>query len=96
MSDDRKEEMITVRLDCSLKAKLDEREEINWSGVARKAIRNVIENHETMDEIAARDQLTEEEAREIAESVTESASKRARAEREGDDRSKDSGTVATQ
>ncbi|MFB6353778.1 MAG: hypothetical protein ABEJ92_06800 [Halobacteriales archaeon] len=88
--------MITVRLDRSLKAKMDEREEINWSGVARKAIRATIENLDTLDEIAARNQLTEEEAREIAESVTESANKRARAEREGDDRSKDSGTVATQ
>lgn len=39
MSTDRKEAMITVRLDKDLKPKMDERETINWSGVARKAWR---------------------------------------------------------
>ena len=85
MSTDRKEEMITVRLDRSLKAKMDEREEINWSGVARKAIRTTIEDLETMDEIAARNEMSEEEAREIAESITESANTRAKGACEGTD-----------
>jgi hypothetical protein len=96
MSTDRKEEMITVRLDQTLKAKMDEREEINWSGVARKAIRSTIEDLETMDEIAAKNQLTEEEAREIAESITESANTQAKATSEEDDHSTNSSTVATQ
>lgn len=96
MSTDRKKEMITVRLDSSLKAKMDKREEINWSGVARKAIRATIEDLETMDEIAARNQLTEDETREIAESITDAANRRARDASEEDDHSKNSGTVATQ
>jgi Arc/MetJ-type ribon-helix-helix transcriptional regulator len=77
MNADRKEEMITVRLDQSLKAKMDEREEINWSGVARKAIRTTIKDLETMDEEAARNEMSEEEVQEIAESITESANTRA-------------------
>ena len=64
MSTDRKEEMITVRLDQTLKAKMDEREEINWSGVARKAIRTTIEDLETMDEIAAQRETDSEFDRE--------------------------------
>lgn len=85
MSTDRKEEMITVRLDQDLKAKMDEREEINWSGVARKAIRTTIENLETMDEIAAQNQMTEEDAQEIAEQITEAANRRAQAAHEKDE-----------
>ncbi len=96
MSTDRKEEMITVRLDSSLKAKMDKREEINWSGVARKAIRTTIENLETMDDIAASNQLTEREAQQVAESITDSANRRARDAGDEDDHSKNSGTVATQ
>lgn len=85
MSTDRKEAMITVRLDRNLKAKMDEREEINWSGVARKAIRTTIENLETMDEIAAHNQMTEEEAQKVAEQITEAANKRAQAVHENDE-----------
>jgi hypothetical protein len=85
MSTDRKEEMITVRLDRDLKAKMDDREEINWSGVARKAIRTTIEDLETMDEIAAHNQMTDDEAREIAEQITEAANKRAQAAHETDE-----------
>jgi hypothetical protein len=96
MSTDRKEEMITVRLDQDLKAKMDEREEINWSGIARKAIRTTIEDLETMDEIAASNQMTEAEARELADRITETANKRAQTAHEEDDHSQSSGQVASQ
>lgn len=94
MSKDRKEAMITVRLDQDLKAKMDEREEINWSGVVRKAIRTTIEDIERMDEIAHRNQMTEEDAQELADRITEAADKRENSVHEEDD-SKSSG-VATQ
>jgi Arc/MetJ-type ribon-helix-helix transcriptional regulator len=85
MSTDQKEEMITVRLNQDLKAKMDEREEINWSGVARKAIRTTIEDLETIDEIASQNQMTEEEAEDIAEQITEAANKRAQTAHEKDE-----------
>lgn len=91
MSIDRKDEMITVRLDRTLKEKMDEREEINWSGVARKAIRDTIEDLEVMDEIAARNQMTEEDAQEIAEKITRSANKQAMDAYKENDRSQTSG-----
>lgn len=85
MSTDQKEEMITIRLDQNLKTKMDEREEINWSGVARKAIRTTIEDLETMDEIASQNQMTEGEVQEIAEQITEAANKRAQTAYEKDE-----------
>lgn len=85
MSSDRKEAMITVRLDRDLKAKMDEREEINWSGVVRKAIRTTIEDIEQMDEIAHRNQMTEEDAQELADRITEAADKRENSVHEEDD-----------
>jgi Arc/MetJ-type ribon-helix-helix transcriptional regulator len=96
MSTNRKEEMITVRLDQELKAKMDEREEINWSGVARKAIRTTIEDLETMDEIAAQNQMTDEEAQEIADQITEAANERAQAAHEKDEDETSEGQVTTQ
>lgn len=98
MSTDRKEEMITVRLDRDLKAKMDEREEINWSGVARKAIRTTIADLETMDDIAAHNQMTEKDAQKIAEQITEAANKRSQAvhETDEDEHSPSSGRVSTQ
>jgi Arc/MetJ-type ribon-helix-helix transcriptional regulator len=88
--------MITVRLDQELKAKMDEREEINWSGVARKAIRTTIEDLETMDEIAAQNQMTDEEAQEIADQITEAANERAQAAHEKDEDETSEGQVTTQ
>lgn len=85
MSSDRKEAMITVRLDRDLKAKMDEREEINWSGVVRKAIRTTVEDIEQMDEIAHRNQMTEEDAQELADRITEAADKRETSVHEEDD-----------
>jgi Arc/MetJ-type ribon-helix-helix transcriptional regulator len=96
MSTNRKEEMITVRLDQDLKAKMDEREEINWSGVARKAIQTTIEDLETMDEIAAQNQMTDEEAQEIADRITEAANERAQAAHEKDEDETSEGRVTTQ
>jgi hypothetical protein len=96
MSTDRKEEMITIRLDRDLKAKMDEREEINWSGIARKAIRTTIDDLETMDEIAASNQMTEAEAQALADQITEAANKRAQTAHEEDDHPSSSEQVASQ
>lgn len=82
MSNERKDVTITVRMDRSLKTKMDERPEINWSGVARKAIRGTIEDLEVMDEIAAKNRMTEADAKEIADRITKSANERARTARE--------------
>lgn len=84
MSDERKDVTITVRVDRSLKAKMDERPEINWSGVSRKAIRETIEDLEVMDEIASRNRMTEADAKEIADRISEDANERAMAAREED------------
>lgn len=83
MSDEPKDITIAVRVDRSLKSKMDERPEINWSAVSRKAIRDTVEDLEVMDEIAAKNRMTESEAREIAERITKNANERARAAREG-------------
>ena len=77
MSDERKDVTITVRVDRSLKAKMDKRPEINWSGVSRKAIRETIEDLEVMDEIASRNRMTEADAKEIADRISEDANERA-------------------
>ena len=71
MSDERKDVTITVRVDRSLKSKMDERPEINWSAVSRKAIRSTIEDLEVMDEITAKNWMTEVDAKEIAENRTD-------------------------
>lgn len=82
MSTERKDVTITVRVDRSLKAKMDERPEINWSAVARKAIRGTVEDLEVMDEIAAGNRMSEADAEEIAARITKSANERARTVRE--------------
>jgi hypothetical protein len=81
-SDGQKDVTVTVRVDRSLKSKIDERPAINWSAVSRRAIRETIEGLEVMDEIASKNRMTEEDAEEIADRITESANERARAARE--------------
>ena len=82
MSDERKDITITVRVDRSLKSKMDERPEINWSGVARKAIRGTIEDLEVMDEIAAKNRMTEADVTEVANEISERVNERTKAVRE--------------
>lgn len=81
MSDESKDITITVRVDRSLKSEMDEHPEINWSAVARKAIRSTIDDLEVMDEIAAENRMTEADAKEIADLISEDANDRARAAR---------------
>jgi hypothetical protein len=81
MSDERKDVTITVRVDQSLKSEMDERPKVNWSAVARKAIRRTIDDLEVMDEIAAENRMTEADAKEISDRISEDANDRARAAR---------------
>ena len=63
---------ITVNVDDTLKERMDEHPEINWSEVTRQAIEEKIEALEVMDELTSESDLTESDVREIADRINES------------------------
>jgi hypothetical protein len=67
---------LTVNLDGSLKERMEEHPEINWSEVTRQAIRDKIEKLELLDGLTADSELTEADVDEIAAKIDESARKR--------------------
>lgn len=67
---------ITVNVDETLKERMENHPEINWSEVTRQAIREKIEKLEVMDELTADSELTDEDVAELAEKINEGARKR--------------------
>lgn len=67
---------ITVNVDDSLKDRMEQHPEINWSEVTRQAIREKIERLELLDELVADSDLTETDADELAEEINAAARRR--------------------
>jgi len=60
---------ISVRLPDDLKKSMEERSEMNWSEVARKAFEKELKKLELADSIASKSELTAEDVEEIGEKV---------------------------
>lgn len=67
---------ITLSVPDDLKREMDESREINWSEVAREAIRVKIAQLKILKTITAKSTLTSEDALEIGRKVNESLHKR--------------------
>ena len=79
---------VTVSVDASLKEQMDDHPEINWSEVARQAIREKIHDLEVMEQLVEGSDLTEEEVDELAAQIDRAATERAM-----DDLDEEGGTV---
>jgi asparagine synthetase B (glutamine-hydrolysing) len=62
---------VSVRVPDDLKKSMEERSEMNWSEVARKAFEKELKKLELADSIASRSELTSEDVEEIGEKVKE-------------------------
>jgi len=67
---------ITLAVTDELKHKMDSFPEINWSAVARQAIKHKIVFLEKMNELFGKSELTEEEAIELGRKVTKKVMKK--------------------
>jgi cytochrome c553 len=68
---------VTVSVDDSLKEQMDNHPEINWSEVARQAIREKIRDLEVMEKLVEGSELTEEDVEELAAQIDRAATERA-------------------
>lgn len=68
---------VTVSVDDSLKEQMDDHPEINWSEVARQAIREKIRDLEVMEELVEGSELTEEDVDELAAQIDRAATEEA-------------------
>lgn len=67
---------VTVSVDEKLKDKMDLHPEINWSEVARQAIKRKIKDLEVMDEIASKSELSEDDIEDLSRKINSDASER--------------------
>ena len=67
---------ITLSLPDDLKKRMDEFEDINWSAVAREAIKNRLSQLMLFKSIVSRSKLTEKDALEIGKKINASLHKR--------------------
>lgn len=63
---------ITLAVTEELKKEMDKSKFINWSEVAREAIKVKIEQLKILNEIAAKSKLTEKDAKEISKKIKKS------------------------
>ncbi|RLM89526.1 hypothetical protein [Haloarcula sp. Atlit-7R] len=68
---------VTVSVDDSLKEQMDNHPEINWSEVARQAIREKIRDLEVMEQLVEGSELTEEDVEELAAQIDRAATEQA-------------------
>ncbi|NIQ07373.1 MAG: hypothetical protein GWO20_17105 [Candidatus Korarchaeota archaeon] len=59
----------TIRIPKDLKNAMDKHKEINWSEVARQAIRSYLRTLEIAEKIASKSKLTQEDAKELSEKI---------------------------
>ena len=71
---------VTVSVDDSLKDRMDDHPEINWSEVARQAIREKIRDLRVMEELIEGSELTEEDVDELAARIDQGATEEAMAD----------------
>jgi len=67
---------ITLSVSEDLKHEMDETKYINWSEVAREAIREKVAQLKILDSIAAKSKLTEKDALEIGKKINKSLHER--------------------
>ncbi len=67
---------ITLSVPEDLKQDMDESKDINWSEVAREAIRNKIVQLKILKSITSKSKLTEKDALELGRRINESLYKR--------------------
>ena len=67
---------ITLSVPEELKHEMDETKEINWSEVAREAIKTKVSQLKILKSITAKSQLTEKDALELGRKINESLHKR--------------------
>lgn len=67
---------VTVSVDDSLKDRMDEHPEINWSQVARGAFKDKVEDLEMMERLSSDSELTEEDIDELAAMIDENVAER--------------------
>jgi predicted CopG family antitoxin len=67
---------VTVSVDENLKDKMDLHPEINWSEVARQAIKKKINDLEVMDEIASKSELSEADIEELSRKINSDANEK--------------------
>ena len=71
---------VTVSVDDSLKDRMDDHPEINWSEVARQAIREKIRDLRVMEELVEGSELTEEDVDKLAARIDQGATEEAMAD----------------
>ena len=71
---------VTVSVDDSLKDRMDDHPEINWSEVARQSIREKIRDLRVMEELIEGSELTEEDVDELAARIDQGATEEAMAD----------------
>lgn len=75
---------ITLSLPRELKLEMDEFEMINWSAVAREAIRQKVSQLRILNSITAKSKLTEKDALELGRKINKSLHERYIQEHPGD------------
>lgn len=68
---------LTLSVDEDLKAQMDDHPEINWSQVARSAIREKLRDLQVMEELVEGSELTAEDVEDIAAEIDRRATERA-------------------
>ncbi|ERG93860.1 hypothetical protein [Haloquadratum walsbyi] len=71
---------VTVSVDDTLKEQMDDHPEINWSEVARQAIREKIHDLEVMEQLVEGSELTQEDVDELAAQIDRAATEEAMAD----------------
>ena len=66
---------ITLSVPEELKKEMDKSRDINWSEVARRAIRERVENQKLFEKIVKKSKLTEKDAKEIGDSINRGMAK---------------------
>jgi hypothetical protein len=69
---------VTLAVPHELKEEMDQHPEMNWSEVARQAIREKVLLLKKMDSLLAKSKLTEKDALELGKSVNKALAKRYR------------------
>jgi len=74
---------ITLAVPEDLKKEMDESKEINWSAVARSAIKEKVAQLKILKAIAAKSKLTEKDALELGKKINKSLHERYEKKRHG-------------
>ncbi len=69
---------ITLAVPPELKADMDKHPELNWSEVARRAIRDKLELLKKMDKLLEKSEMTEKDAIELGRKINKGLAKRYR------------------